>query len=142
MEDIPVHDKRRLNFSSPSDLEYTLRKFPLDRNFVDWVCRQGYRIVYHSDWKAGEGKIYKFPGKIHLGISGKSTLIDLALAHELIHISVPDERLSSIGYNFLCNHKQLAEYEKIIDKLAEQYAQDIHFINYAKQIIPAKTYCV
>jgi hypothetical protein len=129
-----VYDEKRSDFEDPEGLEKMLRALPLDKKFIDWVVDdQEYIIIYMPDWNSGKGLMCFNPPRIWLGNNGESRLIDLTLAHELIHISVPDKRL----YSHVCGDSLYKKYEEVIDRLAETYVQDIAFLDYAKEKIPS-----
>lgn len=138
MQDVPVHNWKRIHFSSPRHLERLLSEFPLDNEFIDWAADHGYSIVYRRDWDSGRGSVNGYPGEIHLGVKGPDRLVELALAHELVHISVPDSRLDGAGYWRIFFNKEWSQYEEIIDQFAGTYAHDPSFIEYAKKRLPSR----
>ncbi|MEK6862349.1 MAG: hypothetical protein AABY07_10390 [Nanoarchaeota archaeon] len=119
----PVHNKKRLEFSSPKGLEQKLQEYPLNKGFIDWVVNLGYKIRYLDMLPAGGTsfdtreifiRVYQKPLVSH----------DLVLVHELIHISVPIESIDRVK-----------KYEYVIDKIAKRYAKDKEFMDYIKKSI-------
>ena len=55
--------------------------------------------------------------------------MDHAFMHELIHIAIPLQFISS-------HQERCEEYENTIDKIAERYTRDKDFMDYAKRRIP------
>lgn len=133
MFDYPVHDKRRLKFSSPEGLKKVLQRFPLNKEFIDWVVEQGFKIEYRSDWREGRGAVWWGLKRIVVSSQGETDLMNKTLVHELIHISVPgipspwDAWISQIPY------------EEMIDQIAEIYLNDLEFMEYLKEKIPIFT---
>lgn len=120
----PIHNKRRLTFGSPEELKKILQDYPLTKDFVDWVVEQGFKIIYQSDWRAGNGLVSWGSRQIMVGSQGKTCLIDKTLVHELIHISVPG------------NHDPRESHEEAIDQIADIYLNDSGFMKYLKKKIP------
>lgn len=124
--DYPIHNGRRLTFSSPKELKrILLQDFPLTKEFIDWTIERGFKIAYQPDWKAGTGLVSWRLKQIMMSSQGTIHLKDKTLVHELIHISVPGI------------HKPEASYEKVIDQIADIYLNDSEFMKYLKKKISA-----
>ncbi len=124
----PIYDERMQRFYSPADFKEIFRQHPLDRKFIDWVAEQGFKIVYISDWREGNGAVWWGLRQIALSSHGQDRIVNLTLIHELIHIAVPG------NYG---NYDQ--RYEEAIDEIAENYVNDIEFLDYIKRKIPIIT---
>ncbi len=128
--DCPIHNERRLTFSSPEGLKrILLQDYPLTKEFIDWVVEQGFKIIYQPDLKEGNGLVFGGWGprerrEIWVSSQGKASLKDKVLVHELIHISVPG------------NHEPREDYEKTIDQIADIYLNDSEFMKYLKKKMP------
>ncbi|MBS3079503.1 hypothetical protein J4218_05250 [Candidatus Pacearchaeota archaeon] len=137
VKNAPVHDVRRLSFSSPEELKEIFIKFPLDREFVDWMVSNDFVLWYRPDWGVGLGRIlhgYITDGKrvIEVGMNGNDFLggeVDLTILHELIHVAIPDIRL---GLWFG------RKYEGVIDEIAQGYLHRDGFLDYIREYIPSR----
>lgn len=151
----PLHDERRLCFSEPEDLRKVLKKYPLDKGFIDYIRDNGFKIVYEKNIPVGYGAVVYYSKEleelgyhghiIYLGIShswnidnkcdlsgDEKKLIDLSLMHELIHVAIPDWRLT-----WRCQVPFIYKiFDKVIDEIAEQYLKDKDFLDYVKKTIP------
>ncbi|MBR9691722.1 hypothetical protein GOV06_02955 [Candidatus Woesearchaeota archaeon] len=139
-----VYDERRLKFTNPEDFKQIMRECPLDKEFIDWVVTQGYKIRYHSKWSKGKGRIFTYPlqGTIHVSTNNgdNHNLTDLILVHEFVHIAVPDERLGLCLWIYNRNNINiLNQYEEAIDEIAKEIVQDTDFMSYLKENIPSKS---
>jgi len=143
MVDVPVHDPRRRNFTDPESFRDVFKKYPLDKEFVDWVAEQGYEIVYTSEDNLGCGDVYVDPRKIVIGIHPRvdpnlnidPNLVDLVVVHELIHIAAPDKRMERFNRQGVQIYNP---FEKVIDEIAAQYTQDQEFMQHVTSTIPAQ----
>lgn len=130
MYDCSVHDERRLKWHSPEGLKEILKRFPLTKEFVDWVAEQGFKVVYDFSWKEGNGAVFDGLRRIMVSPNGSREIIDLTLVHELIHIAaVP-------GKIFRFTQREYEEYEKVIDEIAKEYMKDSEFMSYVREKIP------
>ena len=120
--DYPIYNKR--GFHSPEDLKESFCRFPLDKQFIDWVAKQGFKIVYDSSWKEGTANVWWSLRQIIMSPHGGDALVNLTLVHELVHIAVPGRFLGE------------KKYEKIIDEIAEDHIKNLEFMNYIKAKIP------
>jgi len=151
----PLHDERRLCFSKPEDLREVLKKYPLDKGFIDYVRDNGFKIFYEKDIPVGYGAVVYYSKELEelghhshiicLGIGNRGNidnkgelsedekkLIDLTLIHELVHIAIPDWRLT-----WRCQVPFIYKmFDKVIDEIAEEYLKDKDFLDYVKKTIP------
>ncbi len=124
----PIYDKRMQRFCSPADLKEIFRRKPLDKKFIDWVVERRFEIVYHFSFEEGSGAVWWGPRWIVVSPHGQDGIANLTLIHELIHVAVPG------NYG---NYDQ--RYEEAIDEIAENYVNDIEFLDYIKRKIPIIT---
>jgi len=46
--DLPIHDARRMEFYSFSEIPEIVEKYPLDESFVDWLYGLGFIVYYRN----------------------------------------------------------------------------------------------
>ncbi len=132
-EKYPVHDKRRLRFNSPEGMIHAFRRFPLNKDFIDWVVDQGYRLVYSPYFKGGEGAVPGGKSKsIFISPYGSQDTIDLVIMHELVHVA------HSKDINWECGSDEAEKYDSAIEEIAKDYVKDKAFLAYIKRKIPSE----
>jgi len=135
LKNMPINDERRLGFDNPEDLRMRFEQYPLDKDFVDWVRNNGYKIYYNYALLSGQGRICFARRLIEVGFGEEGTdsqEVNLSLLHELVHISVPDSRLST----FHRRSKIYGEYERVIENVAEKLLGLEGFLDYVKKTVP------
>ena len=131
----PVHDKRRLSFYSPESMITAFLSFSLNKNFIDWVVNQGFKVTYQDTWKPGEGSVWWSLKKINVSSKGSPDLVDLTLMHELVEVALSQN--ITFAYESIDNQKK---YEESIDKIARQHLKDKEFLDYIKRKLPNEYY--
>ena len=123
----PIHDKRRMHFNSPEGLKWSLKTFPLTKEFIDWVAKTGYRIRYEPILSEGSGFVTWESKSIYISPKGDECLINKVKVHELIHVSIP---------GMTPNYPPKNPFEIAIDEIADEYLDNIEFLNYIDEKIP------
>ncbi len=133
-DNFPDHIRRRLQFSSPEGLKKLFRLFPLDKDFIDWVVGQGFKIVYRKSFSDGMGSVSWVSREINVSPKGDSKLVNLVKVHELVHIALTRE--INIGGLSL---KEYEEYEKAIDEIAMSHINNSELMLYLDAKLPFLT---
>ena len=108
-------------------MEVVLHYYPLTREFIDWVVKEGFKVWYPSDWKAGTGAVWWSLKRIVVSPQGEKRLVDQTLVHELVHIAIPGlpPRSGSM--------REQEKYEEAIDEIADVYLSDLGLMEYIKE---------
>jgi hypothetical protein len=131
----PVHDKRRLRFRSPEQMKQIFLEFPLNKEFVDWVVKLGFKVAYAENWKPDSGAVWWSLNKIIVSSGGNRDLEDLVLMHELIHIGLSE----NISFTYM-GLPGLEAYERAIDEIAKHHLKDKNLLDYIKIKLPTEHY--
>lgn len=119
----------------PEDLLKFFDREPLTKDFVDWVAKEDYIIVYYHNfiWNGRASVSYVWREISLLGnVSISDTNLDLA--HELVHIASP---ASSVKEEWSLESQ---DFELVIDKIAEPLANNMDFITHARQMLTRPEY--
>ena len=129
MTDYPIYYKNeRIKYrSSPKELkEVILQYYPLTKEFIDWVVKEGFKIQYIPYWKGDRGAVLWSLRRILLGSQGEKKSIEKTLVHEIVHILIPGVPCSTERW------ETKEEFEKAIDEVADIYFDDLELMEYIR----------
>lgn len=136
--DVPLYNPELHKFNNPQEFREILKGFTFTREFVDWVAEKGYRVIYKrpKTKPRATASVY-FDTKLIVVRSPYKHIKRQSLAHELIHIAIPDKRLSmDIGIYTRHTIGTFWDYEAVIEERSVELAKDDAMMKYIEAKIP------